>query len=149
MLGNNWKAISGNTEGQTQVSSSHFKENCSWTFPIDVHFATSGLQGWPKICIQVFHLDWVGRSHLIGYGVVAIPTVSGSSLQKCFIWRPRGNFKERFVQFFLGGSLFLQDIRSIALGNERYKLNTESMGFVTLKLDVILRNFQKFGVEYK
>lgn len=43
--GNNWKLISGKKEGQTQVISSQFSSVCTWCFPIDIHLATSGVQG--------------------------------------------------------------------------------------------------------
>lgn len=46
--GNNWKLVSGKKEGQTQVSSSPYDEICGWYFPIDVQFATTGIQGIPN-----------------------------------------------------------------------------------------------------
>ena len=30
-------------------------ETSFWSHPIDVHFATRGLQGWPRILLQVYH----------------------------------------------------------------------------------------------
>lgn len=43
--GNNWRVISGKIEGQTQVASSQFDDLCRWSFPIDIHLATAGIQG--------------------------------------------------------------------------------------------------------
>lgn len=31
----------------------------------------------------------------------------------------------------------------------RFKLNTQSKGIVKLQIDLVLRNFSQFGVEYK
>ncbi|KAK9877148.1 hypothetical protein WA026_016892 [Henosepilachna vigintioctopunctata] len=147
-IGNNWRLLSGKKEGQTQVSSNEFEDICKWSYPLDIHLATSGLQGWPKIYIQVFHLDWVGRSHLYGYGVVTIPTHPGQHELDCYTWRPVGNLRERFVQYFMGGGPQLKDPHLILSTTDRYKLNTEAMGVVTFKITVVLRHFSDFGVEY-
>ena len=44
-LGNNWKVISGKKEGQTQVCSSEFENVCTWSYPVDIHLATTGIPG--------------------------------------------------------------------------------------------------------
>ncbi|XP_031357497.1 B9 domain-containing protein 2 [Photinus pyralis] len=147
-FGNNWKLVSGKQEGQTHVISSEFDGDCKWCFPIDVHLATKGIQGWPKIYIQIFHLDWLGRSHLFGYGFVLIPTTPGQHTVECYTWRPFGTLRQRFVQFFLGGGPQLKNPDAIVSANDRDKLSTEAMGTVQFKLNVIFRHFSKFGVEY-
>lgn len=106
-------------------------------------------KGWPKIYLQVYHLDWLGRSHLFGYGFVTIPTTSGVHVLDCYTWRPYGTIKERFVQYFLGGGPQLRYPDLIFSCNDRYKLNTEAMGVVTFEICVVLRNFNKYGIEYK
>ncbi len=35
-----------------------------WAHPIDVHYSTKGIQGWPKIKLQVWHQDMFGRNEL-------------------------------------------------------------------------------------
>lgn len=35
-----------------------------WNHPIDVHYYTEVLQGWPKILISVFRLDYYGAKEL-------------------------------------------------------------------------------------
>ncbi|XP_018562954.1 B9 domain-containing protein 2 [Anoplophora glabripennis] len=147
-IGNNWRIISGKKEGQTHVSFSQFSSSCIWSFPIDVHLATAGLQGWPKIYIEVYHLDWLGRSHLFGYGLVTVPTSPGNHTLDCYTWRPFGSLKERFVQYFLGGGLQLKYPDLIFSSGERYKLSTEAMGVVSFDLTIILRNFTNYGIEY-
>lgn len=44
-LGPNWKIVEGLKEGQTQVDSPIDGENIYWSHPVDVHFATKGIQG--------------------------------------------------------------------------------------------------------
>ncbi|KRT81249.1 hypothetical protein AMK59_5127 [Oryctes borbonicus] len=104
--------------------------------------------GWPKIYIQVYYLDWFDRSHLFGYGFVSIPTSPGNHTLNCYTWRPFGTIRERFIQFFLGGGPRIKYPDLIFSSNDRYKLNTEAMGVVLFEVNVILRNFNKFCVEY-
>lgn len=44
-IGGGWQAISGLTEGQTQVDNPEYDELTYWSHPIDVHFASKGVQG--------------------------------------------------------------------------------------------------------
>lgn len=43
--GGGWKVVEGLTEGQTHVDSPSWEEAAFWSHPIDVHFATKGIQG--------------------------------------------------------------------------------------------------------
>lgn len=54
---------------------------------------------------------------------------------------------EEFRRFFLGGGIQLRSVDLVYSGNERYRLQTETMGTVHLEFNVILRNFSKYGVE--
>lgn len=104
--------------------------------------------GWSKLYVQIFHLDWLGRVHLYGYGFITLPATSGVHKIECFTWRPIGNLRERIVQYFLGGGLQLKYPDLLYSSVERYKLRTEAMGIIKFEFNVILRNFDKFGVEY-
>nr|CAD7458437.1 unnamed protein product [Timema tahoe] len=146
--GGGWKVISGLKEGQTHVDNPEYDEAAHWCHPLDVHFATKGIQGWPKLHLQVYCQDRFGRSEIYGYGFCHIPTSPGSHLIDCVTWRPVGSWRDQFTQFFLGGGPQLKDPNLVYSGNDRYRLQTETMGVVHLELGIILRNFQKFGVVY-
>lgn len=45
MTGAAWKLLSGVREGQTQVDTPQIGDMAYWSHPIDLHFATKGLQG--------------------------------------------------------------------------------------------------------
>lgn len=45
LSGGAWKVLAGLREGQTQVDSPQNQEFAYWSHPIDIHFATKGLQG--------------------------------------------------------------------------------------------------------
>ncbi len=121
--------------------------NAYWSHPIDMHFATRGLQGWPKLHFQVWHQDTFGRNELYGYGFCHIPTSPGQHEITCPIWRPAGSFREQISQLFLGGSAQLRNPDLIYSGADRYHLRTQAMGNIHLQLGVILRNFDKYGIE--
>ena len=65
--GGAWKNLQGLGEGQTQVDQPSLGNNPKWSHPIDLHLATKGLQGWPKLHLQVFHQDSFGRYYIIKY----------------------------------------------------------------------------------
>eukprot|EP01137_Pigoraptor_chileana_P016609 Opistho-2@73624 len=143
-----WRCLEGQVAGQTQVDTPRDAICAKWSHPIDVHFATKGIQGWPKLHFQVWHLDGYGRSELYGYGFCHVPTSPGFHEVDCVTWRPAGNLMEQISAFFLGGGLQLKSPDLVYNGADRYRLRTVAMGNVHLQLSVILRNFEKFGVEF-
>ncbi|XP_069677121.1 B9 domain-containing protein 2-like isoform X1 [Periplaneta americana] len=145
--GGGWKVISGLKEGQTHVDNPEYEVFSYWCHPIDIHFATKGIQGWPKLHLQVYHQDQFGRSEIYGYGFCHVPTASGNHILDCVTWRPVGSLQDQFVQYFLGGGPQLKNPDLVYSGNDRYRLQTETMGTVHLELGVILRNFDKYGIE--
>ncbi|XP_069677122.1 B9 domain-containing protein 2-like isoform X2 [Periplaneta americana] len=86
--GGGWKVISGLKEGQTHVDNPEYEVFSYWCHPIDIHFATKGIQGWPKLHLQVYHQDQFGRSEIYGYGFCHVPTASGNHILDCVTWRP-------------------------------------------------------------
>ena len=44
-IGGAWKVLAGLREGQTQVDHPLTEQFAYWSHPIDIHFATKGLQG--------------------------------------------------------------------------------------------------------
>lgn len=143
-----WKLLAGQKEGQTQVDNPQNEECAKWCHPIDLHFATKGLKGWPKFHFQVWHQDSYGRNEIYGYGYCHLPTSPGTHNVDCVTWRPlcSGKF-EQLRSFFVGGAPQLKTSDAIYTGADRYKLRTVAMGTVHLQLGVITRNFDKFGVE--
>ncbi|XP_077292604.1 B9 domain-containing protein 2 [Arctopsyche grandis] len=148
--GPNWRVISGNTEGQTLADSPLYEGPAIWSHPIDVHFSSKGIQGWPKIQLQVYCLDYIGRYWIKGYAVVSVPCSPGLHTIETPCWAPAStSIYERVSQYFLGGGNQLLSPDVLYTGKDRYKLKTHSEGLVKLRLEVILKDFIKYGVEYK
>ena len=76
-----------------------------------------------------------------------MPTSPGVHQVQCSTWRPAGQFRETVSQYFLGGGPQLKNADVVYSGADRYKLTTVAMGNVNLQLGVILRNFDKYGIE--
>lgn len=55
--GTNWKIISGHKEGQTQVDSPSYDSRTWWCHPIDIHFASKGIQGISIIIVGIYLLN--------------------------------------------------------------------------------------------
>lgn len=145
--GSAWKVLEGQIEGQTQVDDPTIGDTSNWCHPIDVHYVTKGVQGWPKLHVQVWHLDRFSRSEIFGYGVCHIPTTPGTSHIDCVTWRPIGSYSERLSQAFVGGGRQLCDIGVALDGADRHCLRTQSMGTVHLELGVVVKNFNTYGVQ--
>jgi B9 domain-containing protein 2 len=59
-----------------------------------------------------------------------------------------GSIKDQITSYFVGGGLQLKNPELAIANSELYRLKTVSMGKVHLRLNVILRNFEKYGVEF-
>lgn len=147
IFGGSWKAIEGLTEGFSQLDNPQSGDIAYWSHPVDVHFLTSGVGGWPKIEVEVWKQDKYGRGSLCSYGCLHVPSEPGNHVVHCITWKPLGSFVDQLFSLFTGGSLRLQDNSFICDPTERARLQTSPSGQVIFNLNIILRNFEKFGIE--
>jgi len=145
--GGAWKVLAGLKEGQTQVDCPGVGEEAYFSHPIDIHYATRGLQGWPKLWLQVYHQDSFGRNELVGYGFTHIPSSPGSHSIEIVTWRPSGSLGDTISQHFLGGGHTLKNTELVSSSQERYRLTCRAAGSVRANVHIILRNFDRFGIE--
>uniref|UniRef100_A0A0N4ZKS2 B9 domain-containing protein 2 n=1 Tax=Parastrongyloides trichosuri TaxID=131310 RepID=A0A0N4ZKS2_PARTI len=144
-IGGGWELIEGETTGQTQTDTSTISKTY-FCHPIDVHLSTKTIQNWPKIHLEVWHMDSYNRQEIRGYGTTFIPSTPGSHLIEVSIWKPQGSMKDEIMQKFLGGGIQLKSLSILDNPLDLMKLHTISMGIVNLRLNIILRNFDKFGI---
>lgn len=65
--GSNWKHVEGYIEGQTATCSNKFGNTyCAFAHPIDVHLACRGIQGWPKLHIEVYAVNALNQCWPVG-----------------------------------------------------------------------------------
>ncbi|KAK0079827.1 hypothetical protein PV326_008514, partial [Microctonus aethiopoides] len=143
--GSGWKLINGNNEGQTQECRDLYNNKSAWNHPIDLHYTTQTLQRSPKLLVQIFSRDNHGRVLFIAYGTSSVPLIPGSHEIKCHTWKPIGNWVDRLRDKFLGMTLQLKTPSLLANSNDRFELLTETVGTVNIKLQIICKNFSKFG----
>ena len=147
--GKAWSLLAGDEASQTQYAASSDDydgvQEVVWNHPIDVHFATASMQGWPRIIVQLCELDDYGRSVLSGYGFTHLPTNPGYHELEIHCWRPSGSVIDELNAFFLGTSPCLADERIIfgKAWETRSKLNTVASGIVKLNVHVVLRFFNE------
>ncbi|CAG2119082.1 unnamed protein product [Medioppia subpectinata] len=145
-FGTNWKVLEGLTTGQTQVDEPQAQETTYWCHPIDLHFVTKGIQGWPKLELQVWHQDSFGRCNICSYGFIHMPSQGGYHKITCHTWRPIGSLSDQISQFFTEDSLKLMN-EEIITNENRSRLQTQAMGSVNLELYVVFKNFEIYGIE--
>lgn len=147
--GGMWEHLSGHLEGQTQVDYPTDGDSAVWSHPLDAHFLCKGIQGWPRLLLQVWQMDEFGRQHLRGYGFTHVPNNPGSYEVEVATWRPVGTLKEEIATQFLGTTPQLRDIDLLfsKAWSDRCRLSTTSAGTVKVNLDVILRNFHDHAID--
>lgn len=145
--GGAWKLIAGRHDGQTHVDSPVNDDETAWSHPLDLHYATKGIQGWPRLHLEVWHQDVHGRSQLYGYGFVHVPTSPGLHELECMTWKPVGSRQEELQSYFVGGCPHLRSPELVYSGVDRYKLSTQAMGKVRVRMSLVFRNFDKYGIE--
>lgn len=107
------------------------------------------MQGWPRLLVQVWRVDDVGRLEVEGYGMVHVPASPGTHELSIPCWRPVGTPAQEMAAFFVGGvpSLRTTSVLSSA-ATERYRLVTTGSGTVHVRLDVLHRHLSLFDAEY-
>ncbi|XP_066031133.1 LOW QUALITY PROTEIN: B9 domain-containing protein 2-like [Chamaea fasciata] len=142
--GGAWTLLAGAGAGQTQLDDPQVDDVAHWGHPLDMHLATRGLQGWPKLLLEVWHVDAWGRRGLAGYGVCHVPSAPGCHRVTCVTWGPRGTRGQRLLG--AGGPRLRVPEVAVTGAGDRFRLRTESAGTVRLELGVLPRNMGTFGV---
>merc|ERR1712129_661596 len=152
--GDEWDCAGGDESGQTQVDYPRLftmKKRYIWNHPIDLHYFIKSIQGWPKIVFEVGNIDEYGAKQVFGYGVCHLPTSSGMHEIECPIWRVVGSTLQEAYSFFLDIKPQLRDTKLICqtAQEDRQKICTVSVGSIKMKIGVLLRNFNKFNLEWE
>lgn len=141
--GQTWSLLAGEKEGQSQFAFPSTNGDCIWNHPIDVHFTTANMKGWPRILLQIWNLDAYGRTNLLGYAFTHLPSSHGMHVIKLSCWRPKGTLGEEIMNHFLGTSIHLNRDSLIfdEASENRKRLVTIPTGQVELHLHTIARYF--------
>ncbi len=116
------------------------------SFPFSHLFFLS--QGWPRLLFQCWRLDEHGRLEVEGYGFVHVPSTPGVHELSCPTWRPVGTPAQEWAAYFLGGTPSLKTTSLLfSSSSERYRLVTTSSGTVHVRVEVLHRNMEAYGLE--
>jgi len=136
-----WRVIEGESNGKTWLAERDAPNYaCNWSSPIDVTFACSSLSGWPMLTIQVMETDWLDRQDLAGYGSVRLPCSPGLHSRCIPLHRPLPSSPwVEWTSFFVGGRPRYESSRGLTSVESRYGLRTESVGMVTIEIQVTIQ----------
>ncbi|QDZ23668.1 B9 domain-containing protein [Chloropicon primus] len=146
--GQNFELVEGITEGQTQIDHPFEDEMAVWAQPLDVHFACRGVTGWPKLHFQVWSQDVHSRNDICGYGFCHVPTSPGMFTVECPCWLPEGTDLQQLSSFFVGGAPRLKHEDVVYSPGDRFRLMTKSTGVIHVHFQLVLKNFEKYGVRF-
>lgn len=75
-----------------------------WCHPIDFHFKTTAINGWPKVVFRVWRVDDADKIDVFAYGLMNLPRTPGYVEIECNTWIPFGNSSIELNRqsFFLG-----------------------------------------------
>mmetsp|Transcript_6199 Transcript_6199/g.20339 ORF Transcript_6199/g.20339 Transcript_6199/m.20339 type:complete len:176 (+) Transcript_6199:33-560(+) len=144
--GSNFRLLQGLTGGQTHCDYPNADEAAVWGHPIDVHWTLKGIDGWPRLQVEVWGVDQFGRCELAGYGCCIVPTSPGAHQLTVHTWRPCGTMHEQITSFFLGGVPTLKHREVISSPVDRFRLHTESSGEVHVRVCVVSKDLYRYGV---
>jgi len=143
-----WNLLEGINSAQTQVDVAKPGKMAVWAFPLDIHYSTTSIHGWPKFQCEVWSHDAYGRNALAGYGFCHIPTMPGTYELEVCCWRPKPqSWMEYLSGFFLGAYPQLRNPDLVWRQDDRYRLATVATGTVMLNVSVITFGFEKYGVQ--
>ena len=148
--GSLWKFVEGESEGQTSTDINKIDNISYFAHPVDLHLATRGIQGWPKLSVEVFSVNSLKHFCPVGSGFCYIPTKPGLHRIKIATWRiaPQTVLDSIREKFFTGGfTIVKKDL--IHTGVERYKISTISSGIVEVELSVVFRHFKKYNIVFE
>jgi len=106
-----WKVVHGVSHGHSQIAtqgvvSSNDDEGGNvivWNFPIEISFQSTNPQGWPRLALSIYGLDFAGRDVLRGYASMLIPVSPGRHTKYLKTYRPvSGSKLVQFVNWLFG-----------------------------------------------
>ena len=106
-----WKIVHGVSHGYSQIAtqgvvSSNDDEGGNvivWNFPIEISFQSSNPQGWPRLALSIYGLDFAGRDVLRGYASMLVPMSPGRHTKYLKTYRPvSGSKLVQFVNWLFG-----------------------------------------------
>ena len=147
-VGENWRLLSGVDKGETFYDcSEHYSGTSVFEHPLDLHYVSGSITGWPKLYAEVWGVDVHGRHSVNGYGCLTMPVHPGNYSLECNMWRPQGSYSDQVYTFFLGTSPEILYKNMVLSGNDRFGLQCISTGILHLRIGLTTKDFNLHGVK--
>eukprot|EP00754_Rhynchopus_humris_P037340 Rhum_TRINITY_DN19518_c0_g1::Rhum_TRINITY_DN19518_c0_g1_i1::g.170185::m.170185/K16745/B9D2; B9 domain-containing protein 2 len=152
VTGAHWEHIEGAEQGQTHMIQSEDAATNSAVLahPIDLHFKTQNVQGWPKIVVHVWQQDDYGRKDFVAYGMAYLPCCTNGfcdELVEIQTWTPQApSLVDRIREALLGGTPQLRDDNIVHKMENRFRLLTVPSGQIFFRLSLISQHLERFSV---
>lgn len=144
-----WTVVRGETAGKTHLVDAGDEELFVWCHPLETHYSTSSIAGWPQISVQVWRLDEHKRAEIAGYGCTRLPVVPGMHELELVTWAPEGGWMDRLAACLLDAKPQLTHPEVVYDTNvDRCELNTVTRGVVHLEVQILAKGFDKHGVTF-
>ena len=151
--GQDWEIIHGTNSGITQVARMqniflHGMNDLSlvFNFPIEISFKATSAYGWPRISVQLYSTDFIGRDIIRGYGCLLCPLSSGHYTKNIYIYRPVSSSPwRRFLHWITGTPPEFIDDNFVAQDKSRHLVTVASDGIVKITLNVTTKDMTRFG----
>eukprot|EP01062_Namystynia_karyoxenos_P011715 TRINITY_DN14209_c0_g1_i1.p1 TRINITY_DN14209_c0_g1~~TRINITY_DN14209_c0_g1_i1.p1 ORF type:complete len:213 (+),score=50.80 TRINITY_DN14209_c0_g1_i1:88-639(+) len=150
VTGAHWEHVEGAEQGQTHVLRAENGIGAVFAHPIDVHYRTRNIQGWPRLVVHVWRQDQWGRKDFVAYGMAWVPcSTAGATEQEITVqtWQPQPpTCLDRLRSAVLGGATQLREPSMVWRSDSRYRLSTVGFGQVHFRLSVIAQHFEEFAI---
>mmetsp|Transcript_40095 Transcript_40095/g.40892 ORF Transcript_40095/g.40892 Transcript_40095/m.40892 type:complete len:208 (-) Transcript_40095:306-929(-) len=148
-FGPDWTIVSGLHTGLSQIarkSSLNCMDGVVWNFPVDVTFRSTNVFGWPRIAINVYGIDFLGRDVVVGYVSVLVPPVNGLHELEVDCYVPlASSIANTWLSWLLGSQPEFFDSKFVCQGEGREVTRVQATGSVRLKLTVLTKGMQAVG----
>jgi B9 domain-containing protein 1 len=160
VYGDDWSVTSGVTEGISQIANSRRaiknaddEKGCLtvWNFPIEISFQSTNMYGWPRLCLSVYGIDFLGRDVVRGYASILLP-IRDVHTKYAKMYRPvngNGTSWQQFIAKLTGTkNPEFDDNKITARGEGRASTRVvRSENNLTLKINLMTtrKDFQSFG----
>ncbi|XP_053123078.1 B9 domain-containing protein 2 isoform X3 [Hemicordylus capensis] len=115
--GGAWKLLSGLREGQTQVDHPQLDDVAYWSHPIDVHFATKGLQAARRAA-------WTGKTAVCGHGAAGVAVQPAEQRRREEAEALSGSSQRSPLLRFLGGAGAGNMLKNLRKSQQEWRNNS-------------------------
>eukprot|EP01113_Clastostelium_recurvatum_P045659 TRINITY_DN7871_c0_g1_i2.p1 TRINITY_DN7871_c0_g1~~TRINITY_DN7871_c0_g1_i2.p1 ORF type:complete len:127 (+),score=2.96 TRINITY_DN7871_c0_g1_i2:132-512(+) len=111
-----------------------------------LYYRSTNPFGWPRLVVSVYGSDLFGRSIVVGYGSIIVPTCPGRFVNFVPLFTPvPPSTMERFTTWLSGQRIEFHDSKFVGKSQGRELTRVSSLGSVKVAWSVTTRNMAALG----